>query len=210
MTRLLARSGVREVRTPRHVSVKAPIFPFKKLRQVDFVLGPEMRSTGEVMGIDVNMGLSFAKSQIGAGNRVPTNGTVFLSLNDRDKRKMNSLGKDLAELGFKLMATKGTAAALESQGLSVETVFKVGEDRPNIVDRMINGDVDWIINTPLGPESKYDERLIRRTALERGLPTMTTVAAAHAAVLAIRALREDKPAVCSLQEYHARLRRENG
>ena len=118
---------------------------------------------------------------------------------------MGSLGKDLADLGFKLMATKGTAAFLREQGLDVELVYKVNEDRPNIVDRMINGEVDWIINTPLGAASKYDERAIRRSALERGLPTMTTLAAAKAALMAIRSTKDKTASVLTLQEYHEKL-----
>ena len=198
----LRELGVTKDPEPSYVSAKEVVLPFIKFPGVDILLGPEMRSTGEVMGIGQNMGLAFAKSQIAAGNRVPTEGTVFLSLNDRDKAKMGSLGKDLAGLSFKIIATKGTAAALFEQGLIVETVLRVGEGRPHIVDRMINGDVDWIINTPLGGESKLDERAIRRTALERGLPTMTTLAAAKAAVLAIRAMSQDPAHVLSLQEYH--------
>jgi carbamoyl-phosphate synthase large subunit len=165
-----------------------------------------MRSTGEVMGIDYTMGMAFAKSQIAAGNRVPTEGTVFLSLNDRDKKLMGELGKELSDLGFKILATEGTAEVLRAQGVRVESVWKVGDRRPHIVDRMINGEVDWIINTPMGPESKADERAIRRTALERGLPTMTTLAAARAAILGIRAMRAGTAHVRSLQEYHADLK----
>ncbi|MBN2310500.1 MAG: carbamoyl-phosphate synthase large subunit, partial [Candidatus Hydrogenedentes bacterium] len=174
--RVMAGKSLRELGVtadpmPEYISAKEVVLPFIKFPGVDILLGPEMRSTGEVMGIDSSMGLAFAKSQIGAGNPIPMEGTVFLSLNDRDKAKMGSLGKDLADLGYRLIATGGTAAALEAQGIPVEVVFKVGENRPHIVDRMINGDVDWIINTPLGVDSKADERLIRRTALERGLPT---------------------------------------
>jgi len=198
----LRELGVTKDPEPTYVSAKEVVLPFIKFPGVDILLGPEMRSTGEVMGIGQNMGLAFAKSQIAAGNPVPTKGAVFLSLNDRDKAKMGTLGKDLAGLGFKIIATKGTAAALFEHGLVVETVLRVGEGRPHIVDRMINGDVDWIINTPLGGESKLDERAIRRTALERGLPTMTTLAAAKAAVLAIRAMGQDPAHVMSLQEYH--------
>src|SRR5690606_5816934 len=139
---------------------------------------------------DRGMGMAFAKSQIAAGNSVPDKGTVFISLNERDRPKMGSLAHDLVELGFALIATTGTAAYLQEQGLEVESVFKVGEARPNIVDRMINGDVHWIINTPLTVQSKYDEKAIRRTALERGLPIMTTLAAAKAAVAGIRAMRD--------------------
>ncbi|MBI2432357.1 MAG: carbamoyl-phosphate synthase large subunit [Candidatus Hydrogenedentes bacterium] len=190
---------------PTYTSAKEVVLPFIKFRGVDILLGPEMRSTGEVMGIDRNMGLSFAKSQIAAGNRLPTEGTVFLSLNKRDKENMGSLGRDLATLGFKFLATDGTARTLREQGLDVEVVFKVGEGRPNVVDKIINGSVAWIINTPLGAASKYDERAIRRTALEHGLPTMTTLAAARAGVLALQAMRDGVPSVMALQDHHAML-----
>lgn len=186
-----------------YTSAKEVVLPFIKFPGVDILLGPEMRSTGEVMGIDQNMGLAFAKSQIAAGNSVPTTGTVFLSLNHRDKEKMGTLGKDLAGLGFKIIATKGTADAIRAQGIEVEEIYKVGEGRPNIVDRIINGEVDWIINTPLGEKSKFDERAIRRTALEHNLPTMTTLAAARAAIMGIKAMQEAPMAIKSLQEYHA-------
>ena len=198
----LRELGVTEDPEPGYISAKEVVLPFIKFPGVDILLGPEMRSTGEVMGINATMGMAFAKSQIGAGNRVPLEGTVFLSLNDRDKGHMGSLGAELVELGFRILATRGTAEALRAEGLEVETVYKVGESRPHIVDRMINGEVDWIINTPLGVASKYDERAIRRAALEHGLPTMTTLAAAKAALLGIRAMREGSPAVRSLQEYH--------
>ncbi|HOT51734.1 MAG TPA: carbamoyl-phosphate synthase large subunit, partial [Candidatus Hydrogenedentes bacterium] len=176
-----------------------------KFPGVDILLGPEMRSTGEVMGIDRNMGLAFAKSQIAAGNSMPQSGAVFLSLNRLDRAKMGTIGQDLADLGFKLLATKATAAALREQGIEVETVHKVGEGRPHIVDRMINGEVDWIINTPLGSESSADSKAIRRTAIERGLPIMTTLAAARAGIQALRAMRESEMCVLSLHEYHASL-----
>ncbi|NIA13825.1 MAG: carbamoyl-phosphate synthase large subunit [Nitrospiraceae bacterium] len=201
----LKELGVTEDPNPNYVSVKEVVLPFIKFPGVDILLGPEMRSTGEVMGIDRTMGLAFAKSQIAAGNSVPTEGVVFLSLNDRDKAAMGDLGKDLVDLGFKIIATHGTAEALFDQGIVVDTVFKVGEGRPNIVDRMINGDVDWIINTPLGSSSKLDERAIRRTALERGLPIMTTIAATKAAILAIHAMGKETQSVMALQEYHAGL-----
>ena len=126
-----------------------------------------------------------------------------MSLNDNDKPKMGSLAKDLTELGFGIVATKGTADYLRGQGLAVEDVFKVGEDRPNVVDLMINGEVHWIINTPMGMQSKFDELAIRRGALDHGLPIMTTLAAAKAGLEGLRALKERKTGVCSLQEYHA-------
>ncbi len=202
----LRELGVTEDPVPEFISAKEVVLPFIKFPGVDILLGPEMRSTGEVMGIDSSMGLAFAKSQIAAGNRVPMEGTVFLSLNDRDKIKMGSLAKELHELGFKIIATKGTAEAVQNQGVPVELVCKLGETRPNIVDRMINGEVNWIINTPMGVTSKQDEISIRRTALERGLPTMTTLAAAKAAILGIRAMKNGQLAVRSLQEYHEKRR----
>ena len=198
----LQELGFTEDPTPEYTSAKEVVLPFIKFPGVDILLGPEMRSTGEVMGIDENMGLAYAKSQIAAGNSMPDSGTVFISLNDRDKKKLGSLGKDLVELGFKLVATSGTARLLREQGLEVEEVFKVGEGRPNVVDVIINGKVDWIINTPLGVSSKYDERAIRRTALEHGLPTMTTLAAGRAGVQAIHAMRAGKLTSTPLQAHH--------
>ncbi len=192
---------------PSSVSAKEVVLPFIKFPHVDILLGPEMRSTGEVMGIDQNMGLAFAKSQAAAGNPVPQEGVVFLSLNDRDQAFAGDLGKDLVDLGFKLMATRGTARILESQGLEVERVNKVLEGRPHVVDRIINGDVDWIINTPLGGESKEDEKTIRRNAIEHLLPIMTTLSAAKAAVSGIQAMRKGTPEVRSLQEYHETMRK---
>ena len=201
----LKELGFTEDPTPPYTSAKEVVLPFIKFPGVDILLGPEMRSTGEVMGIDESMGLAYAKSQIAAGNSMPTEGTVFVSLNDRDKAKLDGLGQDLVNLGFRIIATKGTAEFLTGQGLEVESVYKVGEGRPNIVDRIINGDIDWIINTPLGVESKYDERAIRRNAIEHGLPIVTTLAAARASIQAIQAMRSGKTHISSLQEYHKML-----
>ncbi len=198
----LTELGFTKDPVPQYTSAKEVVLPFIKFPGVDTLLGPEMRSTGEVMGIDKNMGLAFAKSQIAAGNSVPLSGTVFISLNKRDKAKIGTLAKDLAELGFKFLATDGTAEVLRKEGIEVQEVYKVGEGRPNVVDHIINDEVDWIINTPLGAESKFDERAIRRTALENNIPTMTTLAAARAAVMAIRALKEGDVSITSLQEYH--------
>jgi carbamoyl-phosphate synthase large subunit len=201
----LRELGVTKDPIPTYVSAKEVVLPFIKFPGVDIILGPEMRSTGEVMGIDSDMGLAYAKAQLAAGVRLPMEGSVFLSLNDRDKLTMGDLGQELVDLGFRVIATGGTAAALRAQRIPVEEVFKVGEGRPNVVDRIINGEIDWIINTPLGAESKYDEVTIRRTALERGLPTMTTLAAGRATVRGIRAMKSAKTTVKSLQEYHAEL-----
>jgi carbamoyl-phosphate synthase large subunit len=199
----LRELGFTEDPVPAYSSAKEVVLPFIKFPGVDTLLGPEMRSTGEVMGIDRNMGLAFAKSQIAAGNAVPQGGSVFLSLNPRDKANMGTLGKDLAALGFKIVATRGTAEGLREQGIEVREVMKVGEGRPNVVDLIINGEVDWIINTPLGVASKYDERAIRRTALEHKLPMMTTLAAARASVQAIQAMRAGEMGIYTLQEYHS-------
>ena len=203
----LRELGFTEDPTPNYTSAKEVVLPFIKFPGVDTVLGPEMRSTGEVMGIDRSMGLAYAKSQIAAGNSVPLKGTVFLSLSNRDKPHIGTLGKDLVDLGFGIMATQGTAALLGEQDIAVRVVHKVGEGRPHVVDRIINGEIDWIINTPLGGESREDERAIRRTALEYGLPMMTTLAAARAGVQGIWAMREGTLDIRSLQEYHAGLAR---
>ena len=200
----LKELGVTRDPEPQYVSAKEVVLPFIKFPGVDVVLGPEMRSTGEVMGIGRTMGMAFAKGQLASGTWVPAKGRIFISLNDRDKPKMGSLAQDLIDLGYELIATGGTAKYIQDQGLPCEPVYKVAEGRPNIVDKTIDGEVQWIINTPLGQESKQDEVKIRRTALERGLPIMTTLAAAKAAVQAIKAMK-DTPTVCTLQEYHEEL-----
>ncbi len=163
-----------------------------------------MRSTGEVMGISSSYGQAFAKAQLAAGQRLPRKGTVFLSVNDRDKRHVGTLGKDLQELGFRLLATRGTSSALEAAGVKAESVFKVNEGRPNIVDLVKTGKIDLIINTPLGRESFYDEKSIRRAAIRYNIPCITTLAAAHAAARGIRALVEQKTEVSALQDLHQR------
>src|SRR5258708_32202305 len=147
-----------------------------------------MRSTGEVMGISTSYGLAFAKAQLAAGQRLPRKGTVFLSVNDRDKKHLATLGKELSSLGFRLLATRGTAASLESAGIEAEPVFKVNEGRPNIVDLVKTGKIDLVINTPLGRESFYDEKSIRRAAIRYNIPCITTPAAAPAAARGIRAM----------------------
>mgnify|MGYP000986558921 FL=1 len=202
----LRELGFTEDPTPFYVSAKEVVLPFIKFPGVDILLGPEMRSTGEVMGIDQNMGLAFAKSQIAAGTRLPMKGTIFISLNKNDQQNMGDVVQGLHELGFKFVATQGTAARLRAFGIPVEEVAKLSEGRPNIRDRIINGEIDWIINTPLGIDAKEDDRALRRAALERAVPTMTTLAAARAGVSAIGALRVSDPQLFSLQEYHAQNR----
>ncbi len=192
--------GISEVAIRDYVSVKSPVFPFNKFRGVDILLGPEMRSTGEVMGIAPGFAQAFAKAQAAAGAALPVSGTVFISVNDRDKAGIVPVATQLARAGLHLLATRGTAAALRSAGLPVETVFKVNEGRPNVIDWMKTGRVQLIINTPLGRESFYDEVSIRRTALRYNIPCITTLAAAYAAARAIGSLRQQAFSVAPLQE----------
>jgi len=199
---LVVHHGISEIAVHEFYSVKSPVFPFNKFRGVDTILGPEMRSTGEVMGISTSYGLAFAKAQLAAGQRLPRKGTVFMSVNDRDKKHVGPLGKELQALGFKLLATRGTAAALADSEVEAQEVFKVNEGRPNIVDLVKTGKIDLIINTPLGRESFYDEKSIRRAAIRYNIPCITTLAAAHAAARGIQALLEQGTEVAALQDLH--------
>ncbi len=188
---------------PRHYSVKEAVFPFLKFPGVDTVLGPEMKSTGEVMGIDSDFGRAYAKSQIEAGNPIPASGRLFVSVRDEDQGRVAGPMREFAEAGFKLLATAGTAKALEAAGLAVELVAKVGEGSPNVVDRIEAGDVNLVVNTvEADPRSVRDSFAIRRAALQRGLPYFTTFAALRAAAGAVRALRQGTIGVRSLQEVH--------
>jgi carbamoyl-phosphate synthase large subunit len=199
---VVQHNGISEIAVHEFYSVKSPVFPFNKFRGVDTILGPEMRSTGEVMGISSSYGLAFAKAQLAAGQRLPRKGTIFLSVNDRDKKHLGSLGKELHDLGFLLLATRGTAAALEAAGIEAQAVFKVNEGRPNIVDLVKTGKINLVINTPLGRESFYDEKSIRRAAIRYNIPCITTLAAAHAAARGIRALLDQGTEVAALQDLH--------
>jgi len=200
---LVHHNGVAEVATHDFYSVKSPVFPFNKFRGVDTILGPEMRSTGEVMGISTSYGQAFAKAQLAAGQKLPRTGTVFISVNDRDKKHLGQMGSELVAMGFKVTATRGTAAALKAAGVACEEVFKVNEGRPNIVDLVKTGKIDLVINTPLGRESFYDEKSIRRAAIRYNIPCITTLSAAHAAVRGIHALNELPREVSCLQDLHA-------
>jgi carbamoyl-phosphate synthase large subunit len=185
------------------VFVKAPVFPFRRFPGVDPVLGPEMKSTGEVMGASGTFGNAFAKAWLGAGHKLPLAGTAFLSVHDRDKPSLLPVARRLAELGFELTATAGTAAFLEEHGLPVRMVQKVHDEvRPHVVDHLINGEIDLVVNTPLGRESHEDDGIIRRTALKHDIPCITTLSGAMAAAEGIAALRRDGLAVQSLQEMH--------
>ncbi len=196
--------GVAEVVVKDYYSVKSPVFPFNKFKGVDTILGPEMRSTGEVMGVAKSFGQAFGKAQLAAGQRLPRKGSIFLSVSDHDKRHCGPLAKELHALGFRLIATRGTAAALEAAGVPADPVYKVNEGRPNIVDLVKTGKVDMIINTPLGRESFYDEKSIRRAAIRYNIPCITTLSAANAAARGIRALVEQTLEVSPLQSLHSK------
>ena len=192
----------------KHFSVKEAVFPFAKFPGVDTILGPEMKSTGEVMGISRDFGRSYAKSQMAAGNTLPLEGTVFISVRDKDKGDAINLGRGMRDLGFRIVATRGTAAAIGAANIPVEIVNKVAEGKPHIVDKIINGEIDLVINTTVGKISINDSYSIRRTALERGLPYFTTIQGAVAALKAIGSLRnEGTPSVRSLQDYYLDLDR---
>ncbi len=200
----LKELGFTEERKLSHVAVKEAVLPFAKFPNVDAVLGPEMKSTGEVMGIDADFGRAFAKSQIAASGQLPVKGTIFLSVRDKDKPSVVPLATRLAELGFRLIATEGTAAVIQRAGIPVERVYKVSEGlRPHVVDRMKNGEVTLVINTPEGRSARMDSYPIRRAAVTLGIPYFTTMAAASATAEAIRALGQRGMGIQSLQEYHA-------
>jgi carbamoyl-phosphate synthase large subunit len=185
------------------VFVKSPVFPFVRFPGVDTILGPEMKSTGEVMGGADAFGASFAKAQLSVGQRLPDTGRAFISVNNTDKPNVLPIARDLAELGFTLVATRGTAAYLRAHGLDVEVVFKVNEGRPNVADQVVNGQVALIVNTPLGRESFFDDRTMRRVAMMHGVPCITTLTGASATVAAIRALRTRALDVRALQDYYS-------
>ena len=187
------------------VFVKTPVFPFVRFPGVDTLLGPEMKSTGEVMGGAETFGAAFAKAQLAAGQRLPDRGTAFISVNDDDKAHVGQIAADLAALGFTIAASRGTAAYLRAHGLDVEVVFKVNEGRPHVGDRILNGQIDLIINTPLGRESFFDDLAVRRVAMLHGVPCITTLTGAAAAVSAILALRSETLVVRPLQDYHAKI-----
>jgi carbamoyl-phosphate synthase large subunit len=192
--------GLFEEKIPRHFSVKESVFPFNKFPGVDIILGPEMRSTGEVMGVDDNFPMAFAKSQLAANSALPRTGTVFLSVADRDKHDILPVARALAEMGYRLISTHGTGQALRAAGIAVETTPKLLEGRPNVIDRMKNDEIALVINTPSGKGARSDEGKIRAAAVAHGVTCITTLAAAQAAVEACRALRQRELTVAALQE----------
>jgi len=184
-----------------HVAVKEAVLPFNKFPEESIFLSPEMKSTGEVMGISKTMGESFRRASISAGNQLPDSGTVFISVNDSDKLNVIPIARDLHEIGFNLVATTGTAKELKRNGIPVKSVFKVGEGRPNVVDGIKNDDVNLVINTPMGAQARYDEESIGRSCIQKGIQAITTLSGAAAVVRAIR-LAGKKIEVKSIQEYH--------
>jgi len=193
----------KDLETGSHYYVKSPVFPWNKFAGVDTVLGPEMKSTGEVMGVAASFGEAFAKAQLSAGQVLPTSGTVFFSVNDHDKPAAIDLARRYVDLGFKIVATEGTARVFEAGlGFAIDTVFKVQEGRPNVVD-LIKGDrIQLIINTPRGQDTFFDEKAIRRAAVVARVPTITTIAAAQAAVEGIAAMQRHRVTVYALQQLH--------
>jgi carbamoyl-phosphate synthase large subunit len=201
--RTLAIQGLTEDLEVAGVFVKTPVFPFVRFPGVDTILGPEMKSTGEVMGGATTFGSAFAKAQIGAGVRLPSGGAVFISVNNYDKPGVVPIARDLKAAGFKLVATRGTANFLRAHGLDAEIVFKVNEGRPHVGDEILNNHIQLVINTPLGRESFFDDRTVRRIAMMHNVPSITTLTGAAAAVNAIRAMHTEGLTVRALQEYHA-------
>ncbi len=201
----VAQVGAQERLTPPYFSVKAPVFPFNKFHGVDTVLGPEMKSTGEVMGIDASFGAAFAKAMIGAGNAMPKSGKVFVSVRDEDKRMILPLVGRLHALGFEIVATSGTARALTNAGVPVTRVQKIHEGRPHVLDLVLNREVRLIINTPSGRRERGDDRLIRSSAVSHKIPCITTMAAAAATIQGLEWVLKKPLAVQPLQDYHAQL-----
>jgi carbamoyl-phosphate synthase large subunit len=205
--RTLAELGLTAEPIPPLQTVKEAVLPFKRFPGSDTLLGPEMRSTGEVMGIASSAGMAYAKAELAAGEALPTSGTVFLSTHDRDKPALLPVAERLVGLGFDLIATGGTAEALRAAGLQVESILKVHEGRPNIEDAIRSARIQLIINTPIGRQAAHDDKYLRRAALDYAVPTVTTLAGARAAVEAITALQQQKIEVNALQDIHPGLTR---
>jgi carbamoyl-phosphate synthase large subunit len=201
--RTLAELALVDDLAPAGMFVKSPVFPFVRFPGVDTILGPEMKSTGEVMGGADTFGAAFIKAMMGAGQTLPERGTAFISVNNSDKPTVLPIARELEQLGFKLTATRGTAAFLRAHGIAVEVVYKVNEGRPNVADHLVNRKIDLVINTPLGRESFFDDRAVRRAATMAQVPCITTLTGASASVSAIKALRSEGLTVRSLQDYYA-------
>jgi carbamoyl-phosphate synthase large subunit len=191
-----------DFRRLKHISMKEAVFPFNKFPKVPIFLGPEMRSTGEVMGISMDFGASIAKSQMSAGNTLPVKGQVFISVNESDKNDITlGIARGFQRLGFSIVATEGTAHFLNTNGVTSSRVYKVDEGRPNVVDLIKNGEIHIVVNTPLGEESRYDEFAIGTAALEQKIAVVTTLSAAATAVKGIERQQTGTLDVMSIQEY---------
>jgi carbamoyl-phosphate synthase large subunit len=201
----LAQVGLHEEIVPSYVAVKEAVFPFNKFREADPILGPEMRSTGEVMGISDSFGSAFAKAQTAAQNDLPLEGTILITVNDHDKPTVTPIARRFHEMGFRIVATDGTARYLSARGIPVERTFKVHEGRPNCLDMIVNGQVQLLVNTPLGKHAQHDDYALRQGAISHRIAYTTTLSAASAACDAILSLRSRKTTVRSLQEWHAML-----
>ncbi len=198
----LKELGLTEDKHIRHIAVKEAVFPFDRFYGVDTILGPEMKSTGEVMGIDEDFGIAFGKSQISCGNRIPLSGKIFISLKDKDKPPSVPIVKKLLELGLSVIATRGTAMYLKDHGLDVEVINKVAEGRPHIVDLIKNKEINFVINTVSGAQAQKDSFSIRQSALQYRVPFTTTISGAIAVVNAIDMLKKKQVNIKSIQEYH--------
>jgi carbamoyl-phosphate synthase large subunit len=198
----LKELGLIEEKELRHVAVKEAVFPFDRFPGVDVILGPEMKSTGEVMGIDEDFGLAYAKAQAAAKNRIPTSGKIFISVKDKDKPDTALIAKKLSDMGFQIIATRGTARYLLDQGVNAEIINKVMEGRPHVVDMIKNREVNFIINTVTGAQAQKDSLSIRRSALQYGIPYTTTISGAKAVIRAIEMLLKKQLSIKSIQEYH--------
>ena len=212
--RIMAGEKLRDLDVPEEppvpgVAVKEAAFPFDRF-DVDVLLGPEMRSTGEVMGFDDSFGMAFAKAQASAGNALPEEGTVIVTVNHGDRSTVTPMLRRLKDLGFEIMATRGTRAHLARLGVATELVYKVGEGRPNIVDHIVTGNIALLINTPLGKKSQFDDYAMRRAAITHRVPYLTTMSATSAACDALIALRARRREVRSIQERIASLSAEVG
>jgi len=198
----LASMGFTEEIVPPYVAVKEAVFPFNKFREADPILGPEMRSTGEVMGLSDSFGSAFAKAQSAADNELPLEGAILITVNDTDKPTVAPIVRRFRDMGFRILATSGTAVFLRARGIPAELVLKVHEGRPNTVDAIVNGQVQLLINTPLGKRAQRDDYTMRQAAVEHRVAYTTTLSAASAACDAILALRFRSPSVRALQEWH--------
>ena len=200
--RSLRDQGFTEEIVPDHISVKEAVLPFAKFPGADSLLGPEMKSTGEVMGLGKSFGVAFLKAQMGAGSLLPARGRVFISVSDRDKESVVPLARRLQEAGFELLATQGTREFLSRRGVRAQKVLKVHEGRPHVEDAIRSKMVDLVINSPQGEPSQYDDYVVRRAAIMNNVPYTTTLAGAQAAVAGIEALQKEKISVRALQDYH--------